>query len=147
MILATAATLMTVTPALATGAFGCSASDAEVTLELDALTTRGMGMPVLTFDGSGEIRNDAIAPDLRQIAFQRKHLAQYWATDRELKMFLYREREGEPHGYVQLVVRASWGDDGDVTGRYDLEVFDMTGDTSGAGKTLSFQGDVSCVFG
>jgi hypothetical protein len=148
MLLAATAALIAVAPAHTTGGFGCSASDADVSFDLDALTTRGMGFPVLTFDGSGEIRNESIAPDLRQIAFETRHLAQYWAEDEELKLFVYREREGElPYGHIQLIVRTKWTDDGGATGRYDLQVLDMTGDTTGDGKALSIQGDVSCVFG
>ena len=135
-------------PAFATGGFDCDADDAKASIWLNALTTRGMGFPVLRFDGTVELKDASVAADLRSVKFDGSHLPQYWAEDGELRLFVYRERTGDaPYGHIQLIVRAKFDENDDLAGRYDLEVVDMTGVTDGEAKTVRIEGDISCVLG
>lgn len=74
---------------------------------------------------------------------------QYWLDGEDLRLLLYREREGDkPHGYVELTIEttARPGDDGEgfYDGRYSLSVFDITDENGGEGVTVTREGVVVC---
>jgi hypothetical protein len=140
--------LLSTAAASASGGISCSADDAAAKFELMAGVTRGMGGPVFSFQGDVEILDQTVAEDLRKLSFERSHLAQYWLDGEELRLLLYRERDGDKaHGFVELTIRTKVkgeADEGVYDGTYELQVFD-TGDSSSAeGKTQSFPGTVSC---
>jgi hypothetical protein len=133
-------------PAFASGGLHCSADADGVTFEVSGGVTRGMGSPLFSFEGVVEIADKAIAADLAKTAFSRKHVAQYWLDGEDLRLVLYREREGDkPHGYVELTVttKVRAGDDGEgfYDGRYALSVFDTTDNN---GVAIDREGAVSC---
>jgi hypothetical protein len=136
-------------PAFASGGLHCSADADGVTLEVNGGVTHGMGGPLFSFEGMLEIADKAIAADLAKTAFAREHVAQYWLDGEDLRLLLYREREGDkPHGYVELTIetKARAGDDGEGSydGRYKLTVFDATEDNGGEGVTVEREGEVEC---
>ena len=136
-------------PAFASGGVHCSADAEGVTFEVGGGASRGMGAALFSFEGKLEIADKAIAADLGTAAFAREHVAQYWLDGEELRLLLYREREGDkPHGYVELTIRtkARGGDDGEgmYDGRYKLSVFDTTEENGGEGITVEREGDVEC---
>ncbi len=136
--------VLTAGPAAASGGFSCSAEDEAVSIEVNGGVTHGMGSPVFSLQGEIGIRDDAVAEDLRNTGFERAHLAQYWLDGSELRLVLYREREGDkPHGYAELTVKTV-SEGGAFAGDYTLEMFDMTGATSGEGRTKTFDGKISC---
>ena len=138
-------TVLAAGPAAASGGFSCSAEDDAVTIDVNGGVTHGMGSPVFSLQGEIEIRDDAVSGDLRKTDFERIHLAQYWLDASELRLVLYREREGnQSHGYVQLTVKTASEDNGTTVGDYVLEVFDMAGAVASEGKTESFGGKVIC---
>lgn len=138
-------TMLAASPALASGGLSCEVKDEAVRFQAEGGVTRGMGGAVFSFRGDLEIRDKAVAADLRKISFERSHLAQYWLDGDELRLLLYKEREGDvPHGYVEIVVRTTSDEEGSYRGSYALTAFDMTGDTSGMGKTVTREGAVSC---
>lgn len=138
--------LLAAGPAGASGGLSCGAKDEAVNLTIESGVTRGMGSPVFNFRGEIEISNKAISQDLRKMSFERDHLAQYWLDGEELRMVVYREREGDkPHGYVEVTVRTKSGDEGDYIGQYSVTVFDMTDATGGDGKTYNFTGRATCL--
>ena len=103
-----------------------------------------MGSPVFQFRASAEIVSGDISADLRQTNFDQSHLAQYWLGDEELKMVLYREREGDkPHGYVQIVLRTKLDEEGGAKGTYEVSTFDVPAD-GGDAKESRATGEVSC---
>lgn len=136
-------------PALASGGMHCSTDADGVTFEVGGGVTRGMGGPLFSLEGTLEIADKAIAADLGKTSFAREHVAQYWLDGEDLRLLLYREREGDkPHGYVELTIetKARAGDDGEgfYDGRYTLSVFDMTEENGGEGVTITRAGDVAC---
>lgn len=129
----------------ASGGLDCEADDAKVAFAVHGGVTRGMGGPLFQFNGELTIKDQAVAEDLRKIAFEREHVAQYWFDGDELKLDIYREREGDkPFGSVELIVRTtSAGDEGGFEGRYELVVYDGTGEGAEA-KEARYDGKVSC---
>jgi hypothetical protein len=134
-------------PAFASGGLHCSAEAGGVTFEVGGGVTRGMGGPLFSFEGTLELADKAIAGDLARTAFTREHVAQYWLDGEDLRLLLYREREGDkPHGYVELtIVTEARGEEGEgaYEGRYTLTVFDTTQE-NGGGVTVTREGDVVC---
>ncbi len=148
LTLGIAVLFMSAGAASASGGLTCSADDKAVKFELMAGVTRGMGGPVFSLQGGVEILDRTVAEDLRKLSFERSHLAQYWLDGEELRLLLYRERDGDKaHGFVELIIRTKVKgeeDEGVYDGTYELQVFD-TGDASSAeGKTQSITGAVSC---
>lgn len=136
-------------PALASGGVHCSADAGGVTFDVGGGVTHGMGGPLFSFEGEVAVTGDGIAADLGKTAFAREHVAQYWLDGEDLRLLLYREREGDkPHGYVELTIqtKARPGDDneGFYDGRYDLTVFDMTNENGGEGVMVKREGEVVC---
>jgi hypothetical protein len=137
-------------PAFASGGIHCSADADGVTIDVGGGVTRGMGGPLFSFEGTLEIADKAVATDLGRTEFTRDHVAQYWLDGQDLRLLLYRERDGAtPHGYVELTIttKARPGNDGEgmYDGRYTLSVFDMTEENGGEGVTVSREGDVACL--
>ena len=131
--------------AAASGGLSCETDDASIRLYIESGVTHGMGSPVFQFRASAEIVSGDISADLRQTNFDQSHLAQYWLGDEELKMVLYREREGDkPHGYVEIVVRTASREEGSFSGTYELSVYDDTGDPKAGPKELKVTNDLSC---
>lgn len=141
-------TLLACGPAIASGGLECTSDGDGVSFEVNGGVSRGMGSVLFSFDARLDIRDDGIAPDLAQTKFQRDHVAQYWMDADDLRLRLYRERDGAlPHGYVELVIEAvsSGGENaGSYAGRYMLSVFDMTDATGGEGIMVRREGAVGC---
>jgi len=139
--------LMSAVEAAASGGLGCEASGEAAKIELQSGVTRGMGGPTFNFRGELAILDPNVAEDLRKTSFEDRHLAQYWLDGEELRLILYREREGEGgFGSVQLTVRTkAFGepDEGSFGGTYEIEVFDV-GESGGEGRTLTLSGEVTC---
>jgi len=146
VMMAVMSILLAAGPAVASGGLSCGAKDEAVKLTIESGVTRGMGSPVFNFRGEIEIANNALEADLRKVTFEREHLAQYWLDGEELRMVVYRERDGDkPHGYVEVTIRTRSGDEGDYIGQYSVTVFDMTGAAGGDGKTYNFTGRATCL--
>lgn len=142
-------TALSCQPALASGGVNCSADAEGVSFEVGGGASRGMGAALFSFEGTLAVAGPDVADDLAKTSFAREHVAQYWLDGEELRLLLYREREGDkPHGYVELTIRtkARPGDDGEgmYDGRYALTVFDMTDENGGEGVTISREGEVAC---
>lgn len=136
-------------PAFASGGIHCSAEAGGLSFDVGGGVTRGMGGPLFSFEGEVTIAADDIAADLGKTAFAREHVAQYWLDGEDLRLLLYREREGDkPHGYIELTIetKARGGDDGEgfYDGRYEFTVFDMTNENGGEGVMVKREGDVVC---
>lgn len=134
-------------PAFASGGVNCSAAADGVSFELGGGVSRGMGAALFSFDGKLEVAGDAIADDLARMEFSRDHVAQYWLDGEDLRLLIYREREGDkPHGYVELTIetKARPGDDGIYDGRHAVRIFDMTDENGGEGVTVDREGDEEC---
>ena len=135
-------------PAFASGGLHCSTDADGVAFEIGGGVTRGMGGLLFSFEGQLDVAGDGIAVDLGKTAFAREHVAQYWLDGEDLRLLLYREREGDkPHGYVELAIETKVrgeADEGFYDGRYTLTVFDTTLENGGEGVTLNREGEVVC---
>jgi len=131
------------TPALASGGLSCAAKTTQASLEIQSGVTHGMGSPLFNFRGSAQIAAKSVAADLRKIAFGQGNVAQYWLDARELRLVVYREREGsQPHGYVEVTILAkAAGDEGKYKGTFALTAYDTAGDRE---RTHKAGGRVSC---
>lgn len=135
----------TLSPAFASGGLWCEADDAKVKLSIDSGITRGMGNPLFNFRGALEIKDKAVAEDLRTSAFEIGNLTQHWLDGKEMKLQLFRERGGDgPVGEIDLLIETRMVDEGSYEGTYSVRVSDMTGDTSGEGKVSEYNGKASC---
>jgi hypothetical protein len=144
-MLALAGVLLACGAASASGGIDCGAKDRKLEFNLHAGVTRGMGSPIFAFQGKVDIKDKSIAADLRKTSFSMDHVAQYWVDGKDLRLLLYREREGnKPHGYVELVIYTkSAGDEIGYDGTYELTVYDGVGENAEP-KEAKFKGKVGC---
>jgi hypothetical protein len=97
-----------VIPAMASGGVSCSNSGGPVAIELSAGITRGMGSPVFSLTAVVETKKTNVGSDLKKGSFNKENLAQYWLDDKEMKLLLYRERDGAGEfGSVELLIVTS----------------------------------------
>ena len=132
--------------AFASGGLSCEADDKNVALSIESGVTRGMGSPVFNFRAEAGLKLAKTPADMKTTAFEQANLAQYWLDGEDLRLVLYREREGDkPHGYVEITVLTKAKgeqEEGTYEGNYELTVFDGTGD--GDPLQLEAKGTVSC---
>ena len=134
-----------VTPALASGGISCAGEDGPAKIALSAGVTRGMGGPIFQLAATTGVADETVAEDLRKSTFTKENIAQYWFDDKEMKLLLYREREGEPFGSVQLFIGTQpVGDDIGYDGDFKLTISDMADSTTGEAKVAEFTGKISC---
>ena len=132
-------------PSLASGGLWCEADDAKVMFHIESGITRGLGNPLFNFRGELEIKDPAVAGDLRKSSFEMNNLTQHWLDASDMRLQLYRERGGDgPGGEVELVILAKAVDEATFEGSYTLTVSDMTGVTTGEAKAQEFKGKASC---
>ena len=144
MIIAAAALLAAVDVAAASGGLWCDVEDKSVRIEINSGVTRGMGGPLFNFAGKLEILDTSVTENLRKTEFDSAHVPQYWLDGNELRLLLYREREGDkPFGSVELTILTKADDEGSYGGRYTLQVYDDV-DGSPEGKSWSLEGEISC---
>jgi hypothetical protein len=145
-IIAIAAFVSAANTTAASGGLSCDVEDKSVRVSIASGVTHGMGSPIFNFAGKLEVLDKTVAEDLQKAEFSDAHVAQYWLDEQNLRLLLYREREGDkPHGYVELLIQTQAGDnEGLYGGSYKMTVFDTTGDTSAEGKTVTADGEVSC---
>jgi hypothetical protein len=140
---------LAISSAHASAGMSCEASDKAVKLALEAGISRGVGDDFFSFKGKLDILSPGAPQDFRKVVFEKEHLTQRWLDNRNLKLRIYREREGEPHGSVDLVIEA-WPkkdfDDLEFRGGYVLTIFDIP--KAGAdGRTTTLKGRVTCSAG
>ena len=142
-----AALLASTHVAFASGGFSCSIDDKAVNFEAGAVVSRGLGEQITNFKAEIDVRAPGTPDDLRKLDLS-EHLTQKWLHGRELKLRMYREREGDkPHGYVELVIQAQRKkntDDTDYLGHYILTVYDLGTAGNSEGKTITRRGRVTC---
>jgi hypothetical protein len=135
------------TDALASASLSCSAEDKAIKFSADAVVSRGVGEQMPQFAGEIELLTPNVPQDFRKLALSLEHLTQRWLYGPEAKLRIYHEREGEPHGSVELVVetRQSRRDETEYRGRYELTVTTLGQDSTA--KTLKARGRATCSFG
>ncbi len=128
--------------ALASGGISCSAEDRSVKFTVGSPVGRSTGGAFFQFEGEIEPRVPDVAQDFRKIKLGRDHLTQSWFDARDLRMRVYFEREGSPHGTVDLTVEARGNADAETwRGRYTLSIGEVV---NGEFRSRTFRGRVSC---
>jgi hypothetical protein len=116
------ATMALATPALATGGFGCTAEDANLTFNADAAMSRGMGGMIINLTASVAIGMEGIPADFRSLTLDDA-LTHSWVDGDELKLQFYAERQAEPFASLDLTVETKIVEEGAYRGTYALAVF------------------------
>ena len=128
-----------------------SREDKTLKLSVEGAFSRGVGEGVINFGGRIEVLAKTTPDDFRSVDLEREHLTQTWINGRDLKLRMYREREGNaaPHGYIELLLetRQSSRDELEYTGSYVLTVFHLKSGQDSEGKTLSARGKAKCSAG
>lgn len=135
--------------ARATGGADCTIDDANLALDISgAFSYSDIG-------GLFQIRGDLVPKDprtyktLRRIALGDADLKQQWFRDKQLKMMLYRETEGDgvPYAYVKLIIETEnqGGEEFDYSGDYTLTIEPATSGSDSAAFTVT--GKVTCSVG
>ena len=141
------AALLVATPAYATASLSCSADDKSLRFSAEAIVSHGVGETVAQFAGELEVRLKEAPPGLRKLPLALEHLTQRWLHGREVKLRLFREREGD--GSVELVVetRRAANDETEFSGRYVLTVSSEDAAPGAPARTLKARGRASCSLG
>lgn len=137
---------VTATPVLATGGFSCTIDDRNINFTADAALGSGMGAPILNLRAQSDIKLKNTPADLVKIDLS-KSLVHSWVESPDFKLYFYSEREGDkPHGYVEIVITAKYGnDEGDAKGNYRLTVHSTEPPADAVeGTYLKAKGKVSC---
>jgi len=148
-ILIAAALLAGLAEAQATAGLNCSAEDKSIRFSADAVLSRGAGEGFVSFRGELKVLAKAAPDDFRTVTLASEHLTQRWLHGNELKLRIYREREGKgPFGYLDLVLNTRGaGDEINYRGTYALTIYHLTPDDASEGKTIKARGRVSCSIG
>jgi len=129
------------TPAGASGGISCEASGGPVGLTIEAGVTRGMGGPLFSFEATANTGDDRVPADLRTVAFSPANVAQYWLDAEDLRLVLYREREGgADHAEITITIHAKPAEGGAYDGVYRAVVYDI----AAGGGPIELAGDISC---
>lgn len=118
-------------PAAATATLTCDIKDANVTFELVATTGRGDGTIVGIVGGSLKMKG---AKAELPVTFE--HLAQQWSFEKDRRIGIRIDQEGDAPNYHLAILARSVGDEGKYAGRYVLKV-------EGGGTTKTFKGKVT----
>jgi len=143
------AALLLATPAYATASLSCSADDRSLRFSAEGIVSHGVGETVAQFAGELEVRLKDAPPGLRKLPLALEHLTQRWLHGREVKLRLFREREGEGQGSVELVVetRRAANDETAFSGSYALLVSGEDTAPGAPARTLKARGRASCSLG
>jgi hypothetical protein len=137
-------------PVWASGNFLCEADDQSLKFSAESTFSHGLGEVFTDFRGVLDVHLKGAPVDLASLEFDGAHLTHHWFSGDDLKLHIYREREGnEPHGYVELVVETKQNPDNetDFRGTYKLTVYDTPAGPTGEGETLTATGSASCSVG
>lgn len=129
-------------PAYATGGISCSADDRGAKFTIGSPISRSAGGSFFEFQGELEVRASGVAADFRKLTLSKDHLTQSWFDARDLRMRVYHERSGEPHGTIELTVEARGNPDAESwRGRYTIRLGEVVNNEF---RTRQVTGRVTC---
>lgn len=110
--------------ASATGGLDCGIDDKNVKLEFEALFSYSDIGGLFQIGGTFESKNPKTYKTLRKFDLTGADVRQQWFRDRQLKLMIYRETEGDgvPFAFVKLIIEAEQpeGEDFAYAGTYKL---------------------------
>lgn len=131
-------------PALASGGFGCEATDKNVKFEANAGMQRGGAGAFLNFKAELESLLKDTPPDFRKLSLDREAISQHWIDGKDFKLRLYTERNEGLFGSVEFLIEAKLAEEGKYAGRYTLRIDNMTSEQSSEAKALKAGGKIVC---
>jgi hypothetical protein len=138
----TAFAFLSLAPAHATGGISCEAEDRSAKFTVGSPISRSTGGAFFQFEGELELKVRGIAEDFRKLTFAKDHLTQSWFDARDLRMRVYHERSGEPHGTIELTVEARGNREAESwRGRYTISIGEVV---NGDFRTRQVTGRVTC---
>lgn len=131
----------------ATGSLDCSIADRTLALEAGAAVSYSIG-GFNNFRAALTVKAKDVPTDLARLELGPDDLLHHWFSGNELKLELYREREGSPHGTLRLVVETKRvpGSDDAYRGSYVLSLYTVR-EGDGEGRTRTFKGKAACSVG
>lgn len=138
---------MGILPAAASGGLGCNIKDKAVQLSLQSGISRGMGGGFFEFKSKLKSSLPNTPADFRKVTFSEENLTQRWLNGGDLKLLVYKEREGEPHGYVEIRVEAKRGgkEESPYVGTYTLTIYSVPKTEKDNDKPITARGRVTCM--
>lgn len=142
-LLSLAALATASSPAFATGGFGCSVKDKNLTLDAEAGFSYSIGGGFLNFRGAVELPAKIAPKGLERVTLTPSQLAHHWLYDGELRLLLHAEAEGDlPFASADIIVRTTMTDDENTyDGEYKLILHRADADS------IERTGKVSCSVG
>lgn len=149
-VMASSCLMLGFQPAHATGNFLCEIDDPSLKFTAESTFSHGLGERFMNFGATGAVQLKDAAKDLADLKFDSEQLVHHWFAGDDLKLHIYREREGEAaHGYVELIVETKLKPDDETVfeGTYKLEVYDTGKQKDGEALKLEAEGKASCSVG
>jgi hypothetical protein len=116
-------------PAHAGGGISCYADDRAIKFNVGSPVGQWAEGTYVEFGGYLIIKRPGVAQDFRELTFARNHFTHRWIVARDLKVRVQFQREGAPHGTIDLIVEASGRPEAPRwRGRYDLTISDTVDD-------------------
>lgn len=147
--LLSAAILAAPATASATGGLGCNIDDKNLTFVYEALFSYSDIGGLFQIRGEMETKDKRTYKTLKKLTLDGSELKQQWTRNKDLKLMIYRETEGEgvPFASVKLIIEATQPPDEDFaySGMYQLTVQPASED--GGGEAFTVEGKVECAVG
>jgi hypothetical protein len=118
-------------PVSATATLTCDIKDANVTFDFVATTGRDDGTIVGVVGGSLKMKGAKA-----EVPVTFEHLAQQWSYEKDRRIGLRIEQEGDAPSFHLVILARGVGNEGKYAGRYVLKV-------QGGGTTKTFKGKVT----
>lgn len=135
-------------PAAASAGFWCEADDDALVLSVEGGLSRGLPGPPFNLSGSLAVKKPGAPVAFRDVALIGDDLAQSWFDADEIRLQIYREREGGSFASVDLVIETMIDPEDELTyaGTYTLVTSEMTEGAS-EGTAVTATGAVTCSAG
>lgn len=135
------AVLAAASPAAASGGISCATDSGPMELAIQGGVTHGMGSPLFAFQATAGTSDKRVPPDFQRVEFAQPNVAQYWLDGQDLRLVLYREREGgTDHAEVTVVLRLLAGEEGAYEGEYRASIIDV----AAGDEPVELAGPITC---
>jgi hypothetical protein len=136
-------------PTLASGGLVCTAEDQILKLAVGSPMGRNVSGRLYAFSGDLTLLPPDVAQAFRTMRFRPDDLAQVWAGDREIRIKVFREREGDgPEANILItIVAKAVSDDSDeesYRGTYEVRLYGPTPEGASEAPIQTFRGEVTC---
>lgn len=135
--------------ASATGGLGCGIDDKNLKMDFEALFSYSDIGGLFQIRGTFESKDPRTYETLRKLDISGADLKQQWFRDKQLKLMIYRETEGDgvPFASVKLIIEADQPPDEEFAyaGTYKLTIEPAT--QGSESQAFTVEGKVGCSAG